>query len=112
MNTSFAKPVAAPVAPPRSLVRTVRNWAMRVLYHLGIIKPSPLPVAPQGAISRVLFVNIFEPKWGVLCYRFADGSLRQFNRDEIWAPTSAWQLFKETPLAPADGQAASGGNKE
>jgi hypothetical protein len=92
-------------------MRAFRNWIYRLLYKFGVIKVSPWPDPPAGAVARVLYRNVINPKWAMACYRSTDGSVSvtYFTPPEASAavikfithestPTAEWTIEKEVSL--------------
>lgn len=53
--------------------------------------------APIGAVARVFYRRSGQ-KYGMVCYRFADGTLLPIGAEERWIPSSEWRLEEEQAI--------------
>lgn len=53
------------------------------------------PEPPSGAVARVVYRNLTEPIWRMVCHRFADGTLRPMGTNTLWMPPEGSEFILE-----------------
>jgi hypothetical protein len=74
-------------------------WLLRCLFRFNALPvANSWPPAPSCATHRVLYQNLVDSRYGMILYRFPDGSLHEFYTLEPWQPDEHWEFEKEEPI--------------
>lgn len=62
--------------------------------------PESIPSAVAVVFFRLTSQHSTPAMFGMLCYEYADGSLRRVDNREVWTPTAMHTRESRVPLGP------------